>query len=67
MITITFSCGHQRQTDGSEEELKCQCGESTIARIDAPMPTFTGHVTGPHAIYKDLEAKALNFGGKSNG
>lgn len=61
MITVTFKCGHTKQVNGSEEKLACSCGEAGIERVDAPAPSFRGHVRGPHAEYADLPAKAVTF------
>lgn len=61
MITVTFTCGHTRTATGAEERLSCPCGESRIASVDAPLPTFRGAVRGPHAEYVDLPAKPVTF------
>lgn len=61
MITITFECGHQKTADGGETKVACACGETRIAQVNAPVPRFRGHVTGPHAEYVALEPKAVVF------
>jgi len=66
-LTVTFQCGHQKQCDGSELALVCLCGETQIARVDAPAPVFVGTATGPHVEFMDLQATAVSFGVKSNG
>lgn len=62
MITVIFTCGHFQEVDGSGATPICVCGETKIARVDAPAPRFTGHCRGPHATYRDLEAKPVTFG-----
>lgn len=64
MITVTFSCGHSKQANGSEEKLTCACGETRIAQVDAPVPVFRGHVRGPHAQFEALEPKKVEFNGQ---
>jgi hypothetical protein len=53
VITIRFQCGHKGEFDSA---LSCaprcgQCGETTIRRVNAPAPRFTGMVAGPCATY----------------
>lgn len=62
MISVTFECGHTKTANGSEAQLQCQCGETRVAAVMAPSPRFSGCVTGPHAEFKDLPAKAVTFG-----
>ncbi len=60
-IVIHFACGHQIAASGAEDGLRCQCGESTVERVEAPPPRFVGHCTGPHAVYQELEPKPVEF------
>ena len=60
MITIQFVCGHEKIVDGAMPPV-CLCGETKIARVTAPPPQFVGHVTGPHATFKELEPQAVVF------
>jgi hypothetical protein len=62
VINVTFVCGHSKQSDGTESTLVCPtCGESGVQLVAAPMPTFRGHVRGPHAQFEALSAKAVTF------
>lgn len=57
MITLTFRCGHRMQVDPVRvHRPSCpQCGETIVARVQAPVPTFVGTVTGPFAQTKHME------------
>lgn len=62
MVTVTFLCGHTRQMTGAETgDLVCGCGERQVTKIDAPDPHFIGHVTGPHAEFKNLDPQPVVF------
>lgn len=63
MITVTFTCWHERQVPVTMTgALSCvQCGETRVARVKAPPPRFTGHVRGPSAITKDLGPVTVNL------
>lgn len=62
LITVYFACGHTRESDGDAAPT-CACGETRIARVEAPAPTFVGHARGPCAEYRDLPAQAVTLGG----
>lgn len=66
MITVEFACGHRRDVDGDSTRT-CLCGETRIARVDAPAPRFVGHARGPCADYKDLPAQAVTLKGDPRG
>lgn len=61
LITLYFACGHSREVDG-DGTATCACGETRIARVDAPAPRFIGHARGPCAEYQDLPAKPVTLG-----
>lgn len=67
-ILITFDCGHTQEFTGNETTPTCRtCPTARVAGVDAPMPSFRGHVRGPHAEFKDLPAEAVTFGAKTDG
>lgn len=46
-IVVVFACGH-RQAWRQESAPRCQtCGETRIARTDAPAPRFSGCGSSP--------------------
>lgn len=57
MITLTMKCGHRMQVDPDRvHRPSCpQCGETVVARVQAPAPTFVGTVTGPLSETKYME------------
>lgn len=61
-MTVTFECGHEIAANGSENGIRCHCGETRIMRVNAPAPRFVGHCTGPQSQYNPaLEAKPVVF------
>ena len=59
MIAVVFACGHTMQASGTEEGLRCGCGESRVTQVQARAPRFVGHVLGPCAEFKNLAAEAV--------
>lgn len=45
-MTLTFACGHKQAFDEGGRPV-CACGETRIARTDAPPPRFTGACASP--------------------
>lgn len=57
MIEIRFRCGHTLRVDPDRvQRPSClECGETMVARVQAPPPRFVGTVTGPLAETKHME------------
>jgi len=48
MITLTFACGHAGRWQDGDPDPRCPvCGETRIARVQAPPPRITGAVVLP--------------------
>lgn len=64
LITLTFKCGHGRSVDPDQTTSPAclECGETTIARVDAPPPTFRGHGRGPLVQSVPLEPIPITVG-----
>ena len=59
MIQVQFLCGHTLTATGTEEGLRCGCGETRIDHVHARAPRFVGHALGPCAEFKNLAAEAV--------
>lgn len=65
VIAISFACGHDLQmidVDRVPEPHCPHCGESRMARVDAPAPRITGCASGPHVTTRALEAIPITVG-----
>lgn len=54
MITVRFACGHvaskKAEETGTTPPVCGECGETRVARVKAPAPTFRGAAKGPCAV-----------------
>lgn len=61
-MTLLFVCGHRQAVDVDRvtSPVCGTCGARRVARVlDAPRPTFRGHVSGPYAQRATLPPVAV--------
>lgn len=46
-VVLTFACGHHVEWQEKDQAPRCHCGETRIAKTQAPMPTFRGVGNSP--------------------
>lgn len=52
MVRVIFACGHElKDVETGQSAPVCpSCGETRIARVQAPKPKFRGVATGPCCV-----------------
>lgn len=61
-MRVTFACGHMASVSHSvTEPPMCGCGETRIARVQAPAPSIRGVCSGPLVQTQNLEAIEVNL------
>ena len=65
-IQVRFTCGHQASIAVNLDAAPVcpTCGETTVARVKARPPRFTGVASGPYCEHRALDAVPVNLAPK---